>query len=94
MAAEGDNNQARILATGSIADGIQDAYIIIEKKVLLRATKLTEIVPLLFCMFFVFNLSYVPGANSFYLFLEHVFLQTRAATKKHTITKLILRLGL
>ena len=48
---------------------------------LFKATKLTEVVPLLLCMSFVFNLCYVPGANSFYLFLEYVLLNTRSALK-------------
>ena len=45
-----DNNQSRIVAVGNF----EDAYIV-WKKILFKATKLTEVVPLLFCMFFVFN---------------------------------------
>ena len=67
---------------------------VLEKKVLFQVAKQTDAVPLLFCMFFAFNLSYTAGANSFYLFLEHVLLQTKAAAKKHTVSRLIVRLGL
>ena len=40
-----DNNQSRIESKRNI----------VWKKVLFKATKLTEVVPFLFCMFFVFN---------------------------------------
>ena len=67
-AAEGDNSQVRILVVGSIICGIKDAYIVIEKKVLFHATKLTDVVRSSFPCFCI-QLSYVA------LFLEHVLLQ-------------------
>ena len=83
--AKAETTQPFILAVGSIAGGIKGAYLVLKKKVLFHVSKLTETVPLLFpCfVFFVFYLSYVAGANSFYLFLEHFFLNTKVAHKNY-----------
>ena len=51
-ATQGDSNQACILAVGTIIGGIKAAHIVLEKKVLLWVTKLTDMVSFLFSMFF------------------------------------------
>ena len=48
-----------------------------EKKVLLAIRKKTDAIPLLFSSYFVFNLSYETGAQSFYHFLEHIFFENQ-----------------
>ena len=74
-ATQGDSNQACILAVGTIIGGIKAAHIVLEKKVLLWVTKLTDMMSFLFSMFFLFiNLSYMSGTNSFHQFLECVFM--------------------
>ena len=68
-------------------------YVVLEKKILMKASKNTHAIPLLFSTFLVFNLSYTTGANAYYQFFEHLLLQTRPS-KKQNISKLFLRLGL
>ena len=60
-ATESDCNQAYI-------GRIKATHMVLEKKVLLWVTKLTDVVCFL-CFFFVFNLSYMSGTNSFYQFV-------------------------
>lgn len=81
-AAASSSSQPSLLACGSFGDGISSVHIVIEKKVFLTVTKRTNAIPLLFAAYFVFNLSYGPGAQSFYHFFEHVFLKTKLGRKQ------------
>ena len=74
-ATEENSNQSCILAVDTIIGGIRAARIVLEKKVLLWVTKLTDVVSFLFlCFFCLFLICHVSGTNSFYQFLEHVLM--------------------
>ena len=52
-----------------------------------------EAIPVLFAAYFVFNLTYEHRAQSFYQFLEHIFLKTKLG-RKQGLQKLIALLKL
>ena len=82
-----------LLAMGNFEDGIRSIHLVLEKRLFLNIRKRTEAVPLLFACHYVFNLVYVHGCHSFFLFLEYLFLKTRLGRKQGP-QKLIAVLGL
>ena len=81
-AAASSSSQPSLLACGSFGDGISSVHLVMEKKIFLTVRKLTDAIPLLFTTYFVFNLCYESGTQSFYHFFEHVFLKTKLGCKQ------------
>ena len=81
-AAAASSSQPSLLACGSFGDGISSVHLVMEKNIFITVRKQTNAIPLLFAMYFIFNLSYEPGAQSFYQFFEHVFLKTKLGRKQ------------
>ena len=86
------SNQGCVLCTGTF-EKIQDCYLVLEKKILFRIPKKTEVVILLFCVYFVFNISYPVGTSSFYQFLEFLFIKSKLP-KKQALGRLVAKLRL
>lgn len=81
-AALSDNSQPSLLVCGSLGDRISSVHLVMEKKIFLTLRKRVEAIPVLFATYFVFNLTYEHGAQSFYQFLEHIFLKTKLGRKQ------------
>lgn len=92
MVADGVPNLAPyILVSGSMKQPEQ-AFLVVDKKIVTEVICFEDIPLTLLSAFFVFNIKYPPGCNNFYSFLEililNFLLKKASITVKHLFTTL------